>query len=111
VRGWKETRVDRLLVIAAMAVATYVTRAAFMVALGDAALPAWVERGLRYVPVGVLTSLVVPQVVLAHGAWALRCDNPFLWGAVVSGLLARRGASPLLTILAGVLVVALVRAF
>jgi branched-subunit amino acid transport protein len=94
-----------------MAAATYITRAAFMVTLGGATLPAWAERGLRYVPVGVLTSLVVPQVVLAHGAWALRYDSPFLWGAIVSGLVAQRGASPLLAIVSGVAVVALVRGF
>lgn len=94
-----------------MAAATYVTRAAFMVTLGGTALPAWAERALRYVPIGVLTSLVVPQVVLAHGAWALRYDNPFLWGAIASGLVTRRGGSPLLAIVLGVVVVAVVRAF
>ncbi len=93
-----------------MAAATYATRATFMVALGGAALPAWAERGLRYVPVGVLTSLVVPQVVLAQGEWALRWDSPFLWGAIATGVAARRGANPLIAIVAGVLAVALVRA-
>lgn len=46
--------------------------------------PRLVEQGLHYVPVAVLSAIVVPGMLLPQGHWALGRDNAYLW----AGLLA-----------------------
>ena len=102
---------DRVLTILGMAVVTYLTRAICLVSFGTLTLPPWVERALRYVPVGVLSSLVFPQMISPGGKLALGVDNPLLWGALTSGLVARLLGGPFMAIVLGMIVVALVRQF
>jgi len=95
--------------IGGMALVTYLTRAVCLVTLGTAAVPPLLERALRYVPVGVLASLIAPQVLMAESQWNLRLDNALIWGSLACGLTAYRARSPLLAVAAGMAVVALVR--
>ena len=71
-----------LLVILGMAAVTFGIRYSFFV-LGDrVAFPAWVRRALHYVPVAVLTAIVVPMVLLPDGThWQLTWRNAWLVGA------------------------------
>lgn len=80
---------QELLVILGMAAVTFGVRYSFFV-LGDrVAFPAWVRRALHYVPVAVLTAIVVPMVLLPDGEhWQLPWRNPWLAGALTSGLMA-----------------------
>jgi len=80
-----------LLLIAGMAAMTFPVRYAFF-ALGDrVAFPPLVKRALGFVPVAVLTAIVVPMVLLPDGAhWQLSWRNPWLLGAAVSGAIAWR---------------------
>lgn len=77
-----------LLLIAGMAAMTFPVRYAFF-ALGDrVTFPPLVQRALAFVPVAVLTAIVVPMVLLPDGAhWQLSWRNPWLVGAAVSGLI------------------------
>lgn len=51
------------MIIAALAIGTYLIRWSFLGALGQRDLPQWVLRMLRYTPVAVLPGLAAPLVV------------------------------------------------
>jgi branched-subunit amino acid transport protein len=50
------------LLIAVVAIGTYLIRYSFIGLVGDRALPAWAARMLRYVPVAVMPGLVAPLI-------------------------------------------------
>jgi branched-subunit amino acid transport protein len=80
-----------LILIAGMTAVTFLVRYAFF-ALGErVAFPPMVQRALRYVPVAVLTAIVVPMVLLPDGAhWQLGWRNAWLLGALATGVIAWR---------------------
>ncbi len=53
-------------VILVLGAGTFLIRYSFIGLVGDRALPAWVQRWLRYVPVAVMPGLVAPLVVWPH---------------------------------------------
>jgi branched-subunit amino acid transport protein len=90
-----------LTLIIGMAAVTFPVRYAFY-ALGDrVAFPPLVQRALRYVPVAVLTAIVVPMVLLPGGRWQLTWRNAWLLGALVSGGIAWRFRNLLVAIAGG----------
>ena len=78
-----------IVLIGGMAAVTFAVRYSCF-ALGErTAFPAVVQRALRYVPVAVLTAIVVPMVLLPDGAhWQLSWHNAWLLGALATGLIA-----------------------
>jgi branched-subunit amino acid transport protein len=50
--------------------------------------PPWLARALHYVPVAVLSALVVPMALAPGGSIALPWQNPYLIGTVCAGALA-----------------------
>ncbi|MBI4590346.1 MAG: AzlD domain-containing protein [Candidatus Rokubacteria bacterium] len=100
-----------LLTILGMAVATYLTRAPLLLALSERPLRPRLRLWLRLVPLAVLPALAIPMVLLPGGRPLLTPANPQLWGAlVVLGLTAAR-QNLLLSVAAGVAVVAILRQF
>lgn len=80
-----------LLIILGMAAVTFGVRYSFFFLGERATFPPWVRRALRYVPVAVLTAIVVPMVLLPDGThWQLTWRNAWLAGALTSGILAWR---------------------
>ena len=77
--------------IAGMTAVTFLVRYAFY-ALGERiTFPPLVQRALRYVPVAVLTAIVMPMVLLPDGAhWQLGWRNTWLLGALATGVIAWR---------------------
>jgi branched-subunit amino acid transport protein len=90
-----------------MGVATYLTRAPLLVALARRRLPDPVERYFAALPIAILTALAVPLVVLSGGrpAWDAQLAGAF----VVVGL-ARATGNLLVSVAAGVALVAILRA-
>ncbi|MDR3670328.1 MAG: AzlD domain-containing protein [Holophaga sp.] len=80
-----------LTLILGMTAVTFLVRYAFF-ALGDRiAFPPMVQRALRFVPVAVLTAIVVPMVLLPDGVhWQITWRNAWLLGALATGLIAWR---------------------
>jgi branched-subunit amino acid transport protein len=99
-----------LALILGMTTVTFLIRYAFF-ALGDRlAFPPLAHRALRFVPVAVLTAIIVPMVLLPDGAhWQLSWHNAWLLGAVVTGLIAWRFNHLLASITGGMLVFFLYR--
>jgi branched-subunit amino acid transport protein len=91
-----------LALVVSMAAITFAVRYSFFALPPDRAFPAWVGRGLDYVPVAVLTAIVVPMVVMPAGAhWQVSWRNAWLVGALATGVLAWRFNKLLPAIAAG----------
>lgn len=87
-----------------LGVLTYLTRFAFVALWGRLRLPAWFQRALNFVPVAVLSAIILPELVLNEGHLNLALDNPRLLAGAAAVLVAYRTRSTLLTILAGMAV-------
>jgi branched-subunit amino acid transport protein len=96
--------------IAGMAAVTFLIRYTFF-ALGErVAFPPSIQRSLRFVPVAVLTAIIVPMVLLPDGVhWQLDWRNAWLLGVLVTGWIAWRFSNLLASIAAGMVVFFLYR--
>lgn len=91
-------RPQMLNLIAWMALVTYLTRLSFLVLPDWLRVPRMVGKALKYVPVGILTALVVTGVTQSLG---------FFLGGLLSGLVAYRSGNVLLAMASGMTLVAL----
>ena len=89
-----------LLIFFGMAVVTFFTRFAMIVALGRE-LPPLVQRWLRYVPAAVLAALVAPAALAVDGRLQLGTN---VWAMLAGLLVAWRTRNVLWTIVAGMVV-------
>jgi branched-subunit amino acid transport protein len=87
--------------IAGLAVTSFVPRGSFILFLDRLPLPPAVQRALRFVPAAVFAALVIPDIAFAGGALRLGLDNPKLVAALVAGPVAWRTRNTLATIVAG----------
>jgi branched-subunit amino acid transport protein len=85
------------------------TRLSFILILEKWQPPEWFQRGLRFVPLAVLSALVFPDVFMHPGYFALPPDLPRIFGAVTAVVVAWRTKNIFLTIGAGMLVFYLLR--
>ncbi|BCL76285.1 hypothetical protein JHS3_20210 [Jeongeupia sp. HS-3] len=99
-----------VILLVGMAVVTYALRACFWFGAGDG-LPAWLKRALHYVPVAVLTAIIVPTVLLRDGAFHIDIHNAQLAGSLATGLIVWRFNHLLAGIGGGLLVFVLWRLF
>ena len=72
-------------IILGMAATNYVLRAAPFLALSRVEIPGWAQRWLDFVPVSVMSALVVSEVLRPGGTWPLPWHNPYLWAAIGTG--------------------------
>jgi len=59
--------IEAFVPIAGLAAITIVARSFFLLSDKELALPAWVQRGLRYAPLAALAAVLVPEVVMTQG--------------------------------------------
>jgi branched-subunit amino acid transport protein len=102
-------RLPLVLTFAAMGVATYLTRAPLLLVLARRRLPAWLERYFAALPIALLTALALPMVLLADGRPVAPWD-PQVPAALLVAVLARWTGNLLLSVGAGVALVAGLRA-
>jgi branched-subunit amino acid transport protein len=82
-------------------VITYSIRLSFIVLLNRIDVPVWFRRSLRFVPVAVLTAIIVPETATFQATVNLTLSNPQVPAALVAVLVAWRTRNVLLTIIAG----------
>lgn len=87
--------------IFALGVSTYLIRLSFIWLLGRWTPPVWMMRALRYVPVAVLTAIIVPSLIFPGGTFIAPARNVHLWAGLGAILVAWKSKSMLWTILAG----------
>jgi branched-subunit amino acid transport protein len=80
---------------------TFGTRLSFIFLLDRIKVPDWFRRGLRFVPVAVLSAIILPELTSPNGALFLSWRNPQLLAGIVAVLVAWKTKNVLLTILAG----------
>lgn len=92
-----------------MAVVTYLTRVSFLVLLRKASLPNLLSRGLKFVPIGILTAFVVPGLLLSEGEVNFSWQNHYLLAGILSGLVAARWKSVFLAMGSGMLLIVILQ--
>jgi branched-subunit amino acid transport protein len=102
-------RDDVWLVIAGMAVVTYLTRAPLLLALARRPLPPRLRLWLQLIPLAVLPALAFPLILVDGGRLTLSAAHPPLWGAVVVMVLAALRVNLFVTVALAVATVAILR--
>ena len=81
---------------------TFATRFIMFSGPGRASLPSWLVDALNYVPIAVLTAIIVPAVLIDPvGTTIAIVDNPRLYAALVAIAVALWTRQVVLTIVAG----------
>lgn len=89
------------LMIVGMALATLVCKASFFLLGSRVVFPSLLREALEFVPVTVLTAIIVPLVVAPEGALDLSWHNPQLIATLAAIGIAATARQPLLTIIGG----------
>lgn len=97
------------LTILGMALVTYVPRVLPLWVLSSKSLPPLVTTWLRYVPVAVLSAMLLPALLIKDKQIDFGFDNLFLWAAVPTILVAWKTKSFFGTVVVGIGTVALAR--
>ncbi len=92
---------NEVLIIGGMAIATFTIRYIMFGASSRIVLSPALLSALRYVPPVVLTAIVVPEVLLNEGSWAVSFGNARLVGAIAAILVSVLTKNLLLTIVLG----------
>lgn len=96
------------IVMIALGLLTFATRLSFVLLLDRWQPPEIIRRGLRYVPVSVLTAIFIPELLVSDGNLIFTPLNPRLIAGLVAILVAWKTKSALWTIALGMLVYTLV---
>jgi branched-subunit amino acid transport protein len=86
------------LLVLAMAVATYLLRASFILLLDRLEMPELLNRALRYVPAAVLSALVLPAFLYTQTGADLTWGNERLLSGLVAMIIVYLTRNVLLTI-------------
>ena len=87
-----------------LGILTFLLRFSFIALLERWQAPLIVQRALRFVPIAVLTAIIIPGLVLHNDILNLRPDNPRLLAGLVAILVAWKTKNVLITIVAGMAV-------
>jgi branched-subunit amino acid transport protein len=90
------------LVILLAGLLTFATRLSFILLLDRIKVPDWFRRSLRFVPVAVLSAIILPNLATRNSSLDLSLRNPQLLAGAVAILVAWRTRNMLLTILVGI---------
>jgi branched-subunit amino acid transport protein len=80
----KDTDLWTLAVIVGLAAVTVITRSFFFISSKPWSLPQWAQRGLQYAPIAALAGVIVPEIVMSHGALVQTWQDARLY-AVAAG--------------------------
>ena len=77
--------------------------------LAEHHLPPIVERWLKFVPVTVLSALLLPSLLMPEGVIDLRFSNLYMWAAIPTLLVGLKTRSLFGSVITGMLLIALAR--
>jgi branched-subunit amino acid transport protein len=98
------------LVILLAGLLTFGTRLSFILLLHRIKVPGWFMRGLRFVPMAVLSAIILPQLTTRNSVLDISLHNPQLYAGAVAILVAWRTRNVVLTILTGMIALLLFKA-
>ena len=85
-------------IMLSVGILTFLTRLSFIYLHDKWQPPDVITRSLRFVPVAVLTAIIIPEIALQNGELALSLDNIRLLAGGIAILVAWRTKSALWTI-------------
>lgn len=91
------------LAVIAAGLLTYATRLSPIISYGRFEMPNTVERGLRFVPVAVLTAIFLPELVYLQQDLMISYRNPRFIAGLLAIVVAWRTKNVMYTILIGML--------
>jgi branched-subunit amino acid transport protein len=92
---------NEVVLISGMAAVTFAVRYPVMALVGRLQLPPLVLRALQYVPVAVLTAIIIPEMVFRDGQIQFALPNAYLFGGLFAMLVAWYTKNLLATIVLG----------
>ena len=95
--------------IALLTAISFASRASFILLFAHVTLPRGVQKGLRFVPAAVFTALAVPDIFVRSGTAQLGLSNPNAAAALIAAFVAWKTRNTLITILAGMAALHLLR--
>lgn len=99
-------------IIFLMAVVTYIPRLLPLLFLSRRKLSPFLESWLSYVPVAVLAALLGPILFIEEGSFTLDINiNPYFWAAIPSFAIAILTRNMFITVLTGMVSIAVIRLF
>jgi branched-subunit amino acid transport protein len=98
------------LLILAAGLLTFGTRLSFILLLHRLNFPGWFLRALRFVPMAVLSAIILPQLTTRNSVFDISFRNPQLYAGALAILVAWRTKSVLLTILIGMAALLIIQA-
>lgn len=102
-------RLEILLVILGMAVVTFFTRFGSLLLLRFTGIPPSFNRWLKYMPIGILASLILPTILIPQGQLDVGWHNPYLIAGIITSLLAFKSRNAILSMSLGMLVMIILR--
>lgn len=103
---WNDTngvlmRAEIVVLILSLAAATYSTRVGSFLILRYTGIPEWLRTASRYIPVGVLSALVVPALIAPEGTIDLSFANHYLIAGIAAASALRWKRNMLLALATG----------
>lgn len=91
-------RSEVLYIIIGMALVTYFTRFGALALFRFTGVPIWLNRWLKYVPVAILTSLIIPSLLLPKGYLDISFQNHYLIAGIVAAFVAYKSRNIIATL-------------
>lgn len=89
------------IVVICAGILTYLPRLSFILFFGRVQMPSFLLRVLRFVPMAVLSAIILPELFMLHGAPDFSPLNPRLLAGLLAIAVAWRTRNVLLTIAIG----------
>ncbi|WP_088224706.1 AzlD domain-containing protein [Desulfosporosinus sp. FKB] len=91
-------RSEVLYIIIGMALVTYFTRIGALALFRFTGVPTWLNRWLKYVPIAILTSLIIPSLLLPKGHLDISLNNHYLIAGIVAAFVAYKSRNIIATL-------------
>ncbi|SHI87367.1 AzlD domain-containing protein [Desulfosporosinus lacus] len=91
-------RSEVLYIIIGMTLVTYFTRFGALALFRFTGVPIWLNRWLKYVPVAILTSLIVPLLLSPKGYLDISLYNDYLIAGIAAAFVAYKSRNIIATL-------------
>lgn len=81
-------RIEVFYIIIGMTLVTYFTRIGALALFRFTGIPTWLNRWLKYVPVAILTALIVPSLLMPKGYLDISLNNHYLIAGIAAAFVA-----------------------
>ncbi|NLM10230.1 MAG: AzlD domain-containing protein [Clostridiaceae bacterium] len=90
-------------IILGMSIVTYLPRVLPIIVLSKTEAPEWFMRWLKYIPVAVLSALLVPEILVSENVVNLSLTNKNLLAAIPCFLIAYKTKNLFITVITGII--------